>query len=329
MILYSISNRVLLPILVSLLLPTILLGQGKEEKAFQELLKSVPVFAAEMLKNLESYSTEIFNKNKQALSTVLSEEQQALLGLKKTDFPDYSLTWIRAKQIRPQYVILLIGTVADQAAPSSEGYKYYLATYTPSGKLISQVLFASFQASSLGQDESIFVWEGDNLIVQIVGEYLQPPDFNITQIINEQNFYTLSPEGEIVTNNSHISVKYYKGDRQITDEDEINGVELSLGDLLYKYEGEGITEYIIYRIAEDDYFYQSTDPNHTMGIMNKGDGNIVFFSLIAREIGFKFVIGETILLPRPELGQGVTWEVPAHFTRLNDDGSQDPFRLKR
>lgn len=333
---YQISYQVTPTLLISLFFLLISCSseneQGTDEKAFQELLKPIPIFTEKMLENLESYSAEIINGQRQALETVLSADKQLKLGLEKSDFPDYHLTWVRAKQIRLQYIVLLIGTAADNSAVTNEGHKYYLATYTPEGKPIAHILFASFQASSLEQDRSYFQWEGDELMVQITSEdtHLMEPVY-ITKVSNENNFYTLSPEGKIAIKDARISVKYYKGDTEITDEDEINGVEVGVGDLLYKHDGKDIVEYVIYKVVENEYFYQSTtqSPMRLIKKQEKSNGNIVVYSLEGYDTEYKFKEGEAIIIARPKLGQDVTWEVPKYLTRINPDGSESPFRLKR
>lgn len=100
--------------------------------------------------------------------------------------------------------------------------------------------------------------------------------------------------------------------------------------LVYENKGKGIVEQIIIKADNPDFFYQSTRFKLTKMIKNEGRSaeNTHIYTLEGQKGEYTFMMGNPIMIARPEISNKITWEVHGNLTRVNPDGSKSIFKLK-
>jgi hypothetical protein len=100
--------------------------------------------------------------------------------------------------------------------------------------------------------------------------------------------------------------------------------------LVYENKGKDIVEQLIIK-TDNELFYQSSYVKLTQMLEDtlKSTENQLIYRLKGQKTEYKFVPGEAIMIERPELNIRYNWEVFEKFTRINPDGSQSVFKLKR
>jgi hypothetical protein len=99
--------------------------------------------------------------------------------------------------------------------------------------------------------------------------------------------------------------------------------------LVYENKGKTIIEQIIFKPDDPDFFYQSTRFKLTRMIKNedKSTETTHIYTLEGQKGEYTFLMGNAIMISRPEISNKITWEVNENLTRINPDGSKSVFKL--